>query len=61
MPLHLSAFATEPGRYMRTSHLPSRVSYKNWKSTSHDLLNVQAITNVDAVIIIGLHTVLVLN
>jgi hypothetical protein len=45
---------------MLTSHLLFRVSYKNWKSTSHDLLNVKAITIVDAVIIIGLHTVPVL-
>jgi hypothetical protein len=46
---------------MLTSHLLFRVSYyKSWKSTSHDLLNVKAITIVDAVIIIGLHTVPVL-
>jgi hypothetical protein len=34
---------------MRTSHLPFRVSYKNY-----DLLNVRAITIVDSVIIFWL-------
>ena len=38
---------------MRINHLPCRLSYK---STSHDLLNVKAITIVDAVIIFGFNS-----
>lgn len=56
MPLHLSAFAAGPGRYMRTTHLPFRVFTRNGY-LRHDLLDVKAIIMiVDTVVIIGLHT-----